>query len=103
MAYVLPGSSLTGSTQVRLSARYFGLPSTFGKLSVESVAHDQVPSCMSLLNVAVISVNCGSTAAAPASGTVFTTTGGTDARVISSARTVAPTRPATTTTRTTAR
>ena len=35
MAYVFPGSSLTGSTQVRLSARYFGLPSTFGKLSLE--------------------------------------------------------------------
>src|SRR5690349_21815019 len=34
-AYVFPGSSLTGSTQVRLSARYFGLPSSFGKLSFE--------------------------------------------------------------------
>src|SRR5688500_2665770 len=51
MAYVLPGSSLTGSTQVRLSASYFGLPSIFGKLSFGCMAHDQAASFMSLLNV----------------------------------------------------
>src|SRR5262245_52146411 len=40
MAYVFPGSSLTGSTQVRLSGRYFGLPSTLGKLSLEYVVQE---------------------------------------------------------------
>src|SRR5262249_52718385 len=83
----------------RLSARYCGWPPSFGKLSLESVAHDQLPSCMSLLNVTVISVSCGSTAPAPASGTVFTTTGGTDSRVTSSARTAVPARPLTRATR----
>src|SRR4029077_4689479 len=95
MAYVFPGSSLTGSTQVRLSLRYFGLPSTVGKLSLESVDHDQVPSCMSLLKVTLISVSFGSTSAAPASGTVFPTTGGTNSRVTSPARTAVPAKPIT--------
>src|SRR5207249_821839 len=99
MAYVLPGSSLTGSTQVRLSARYFGLPSTFGKLPLESVDQDQDPSCMSLLKATRISASFGSTSPPPASGTVFTTTGGTDSRVTSSARAAAPRRPPTRATR----
>src|SRR5271166_814379 len=95
MAYVFSGSSLTGSTQVRLSLRYFGLPSRVGKLSLESVAHDQAPPFMSLLKVTLISVSFGSTSAAPASGIVFTTTGGTDSRVTSPARTAVPARPLT--------
>src|SRR5262249_23302338 len=99
MAYVFPGSSLTGSTQVRLSARYFGLPSTFGKLSWESVDHDQVPSCISLLNVTWISASFGSTLPVPASGTVLTTTGGTDSRATSPARATAAARPLTRATR----
>src|SRR5262245_32909524 len=95
MAYVFPGSSFTGSTQVRLSARYLILilSSTFGKLSSETVAHDHDPSCMSLLKVTLISVNFGSTSALPACGTVFTTTGGTDSRVTSSARTATAAMP----------
>jgi hypothetical protein len=70
--------------------RYFGSPSTFGKLSSENVPHDQDSSCMSLLKVTRISVSFGSTPSAPASGTVFTTTGGTVPSVISSARAPIP-------------
>ena len=50
---------------------------------------------MSLLKVTLISAIFGSTSPTPTSGTVFTTTGGTDSRVTSSARTAVPMRPPT--------
>src|SRR5262249_16649643 len=77
-------SSLTGSTHVRLSARYWILPSTFGKVAFETCDHDHEWSCISLLKVTLISVSDGSTAALPASGVVFTTTGRAVSTVISS-------------------
>jgi hypothetical protein len=48
---------------------------------------------MSLLKVTLISGRFASTSAAPASGAVFATTGGTDASVTSSARAAAPISP----------
>src|SRR5439155_7982875 len=55
-----------------------------GNVSFARVVHAQVLSVIFLLKVTLISAVLASTPSAPASGTVFTTTGGTEASVTSS-------------------
>lgn len=82
--YVFFGSSLTSTTQVRRSSRYFGVPTISGVVSFDRPDQDQLPSFISLLKVAVICrVTAASTAASPAWGTVLTTEGGRDCSEIS--------------------